>query len=352
MEEVGASISLTTITTTLAFALGCITSSVPTIQWLCLYAFFTIAIDFIYQISFFVACIVLDEQRIQANRRDCCICFVVPQDEDCDNEEEEIGDETAAQHESEKTESTKPPLAERFMARYCDKLLQTPVKIFVLVSFAAFFAGCSYSATKLTQVFRVEEFLPDESYALSFLDTADAYTDNKLRIMAFFRDVDQSDPEVQRQMIQYIDDLAAMPQIQAQPDFCWVRDFKLLEDSYEANPGANPDFDWIFMGNLTFTERLNLILLSPDAQSIYGSDIARDEEGNIISSRCIFTVNGVDLNDVYAQIDFLADQRKIVASQEANQGQKDFKFFFFDPIYFLWVRTQSIAGCSQSSVLF
>lgn len=50
MTEVGHSISLTTITTTAAFCLGCI-STIPSIQWLCIYASIAIFVDFIYQVT-------------------------------------------------------------------------------------------------------------------------------------------------------------------------------------------------------------------------------------------------------------------------------------------------------------
>jgi predicted RND superfamily exporter protein len=53
MQEIGLSISITTITTIFAFMLGCF-STIPAIFWLNLYAFPTIAIDFIFQITFFI----------------------------------------------------------------------------------------------------------------------------------------------------------------------------------------------------------------------------------------------------------------------------------------------------------
>jgi len=48
MEEIGLSITMTTLTTVLAFALG-MGSSVPAIIWLCLYALVALSIDFYFQ---------------------------------------------------------------------------------------------------------------------------------------------------------------------------------------------------------------------------------------------------------------------------------------------------------------
>lgn len=53
MQDIGLSISVTTITTMFAFILGCM-STIPAIYWLNLYAFPTILIDYLFQTTFFV----------------------------------------------------------------------------------------------------------------------------------------------------------------------------------------------------------------------------------------------------------------------------------------------------------
>lgn len=74
LVDIGLSITLTTLTTATAFGLGCF-SSIPAIYWLCQYCAPTIAIVFLYQITLFVACIVLDERRIQHGRFDILCCL-------------------------------------------------------------------------------------------------------------------------------------------------------------------------------------------------------------------------------------------------------------------------------------
>jgi Niemann-Pick C1 protein len=75
IEDIGISITLTTITSALAFGLGAL-SSIKPVYWMGYYAFPTILFVYIYQITFFVACIVLDERRVQQKRRDCCTCIM------------------------------------------------------------------------------------------------------------------------------------------------------------------------------------------------------------------------------------------------------------------------------------
>ena len=138
-EEIGISITLTTLTSTLAFGLGCL-ASVPAVYWLCLYAFPTILFVYLYQITFFVAAIDMDEKRIMENRRDACMCCA---------KKVERSEETA-------TEAA-PSIIERFIDWYASFLLRPFVKIGVLVPFSALLGLCAWSTTKLKQDFDVQD---------------------------------------------------------------------------------------------------------------------------------------------------------------------------------------------------
>jgi hypothetical protein len=145
----------------------------------------------------------------------------------------------------------------------------------------------------------------------------------------YFRDVDQSDPEIQQQMRDYIDELAALPQIGEDPPFCWVRDFcRLKEDFF--------DDQYAWADDLPFTEQLSLALANPTIREIYGEDIVRDEYGNITASRCLLFLRNLDLDLVTDQIDMLNGQRNVTKSQPINQGREEWAFFSFDTIFFYW----------------
>lgn len=220
MEEAAHSISLTTITTLFAFLLG-LRSSLPGVQWLCLCkfsflrfffsfvkshhhslflhclhfvvffysidAFTTILIDFIFQITMYCSFIVLDERRIQANKRDICIWMpdsssggssnTEPKIENTDNQnetEKEIGptpienivpcelndaivditstdgnDSTFISDDEQQQQRKNIP--ERIMSHYANFLLKPWIKAIVLVAFAALLGCCFYSVTLLEQ---------------------------------------------------------------------------------------------------------------------------------------------------------------------------------------------------------
>lgn len=318
MQDVGLSISVTTITTMVAFMLGCI-STIPAIFWLNLYAFPTICIDFLFQITFFVALVVLDERRVQANRVDCCICAKVN-----NRVEDWETDMPAAPLQRTKT------LPERFMGCYARQLQRPLVKIAVIAVFLAYASFCAYSTTLLTQEFDFADLLPADSYVKDFLYSMEEYSARILGVGIYFRgDFNQMDPEIQTQMKNYVDELSALPQLVDEPPFCWFRDFEEFRNSSYA-------IDLGFQ-NMTVQEQVDYAFTIPAIQETYGKHVVRDENGIITASRCYTFVENVDLKIVKEQIKFLQDQRAVSARQPINQGTDDWSFFAFDQVYFIWV---------------
>ena len=329
--------------------------------------------DFIYQITCFIAILVLDERRIQSNRQDICICFVVELTEDntlvaqrvpnrprLKTQDEDESDthsyqiqqqhtsETATPDSEETTTDdqnslkvkTKAPLVDRFIAWYADRLLNPKVKVFVLVAFAAFFSGCTYSATMLEQSFETKEFLPDGSYAVAYLNAMQTYRESTIRLPAYFRNVDQSDPLVQDQMVSFLKDIVALPQFGVEPEVCWVNDLKKLKSGDFKNNdivSAYQDYGWILQDNTTsFGEKLNLLFGIPGVGPLYAGDITWDENGDIETSRCWLTVSNLDLNEVTEQMQILLDMRDVMSSHPANEGLQEHVFLVWDGVFFIW----------------
>ncbi|CAB9507719.1 Pick C1-like protein 1 [Seminavis robusta] len=358
MVEVAHSISLTTITTIFAFLLG-LMSSLPGVRWLCMYAFTTIFIDFVFQITLFPAFIVLDERRIQAKKRDCCFWLPEKQTEDDEEVQEdstmpaikdaalETEGSAGSTTSSENSETCTKSIPERIMSTYAEILLRPHMKALVLVLFGALFGCCAYSATLLTQEFKVGDFVPDDSYLRDVLNSFENYASVVRPIAVYFRNIDQTDPDMQAQMVQYVNDLESLEELSSSTvnltgvdgapatdvkPFCWVRDFQQLATEFSDQP------EFAFIQNLTFIEQLNLALAQPTVREIYGQDIVRDESGNITASRCWLFLTDIDLDSVEAQIDLLHKQRAVGATQPANLGKPKggWSFFFFDEMLFYW----------------
>ncbi|CAB9518965.1 Pick C1-like protein 1 [Seminavis robusta] len=364
MEEVGLSIALTTTTTTFAFCLGCM-STIPGIQWVCLYASATIFADFIYQITLFVAFLTLDERRMIRARKNQVgrdylylgnvfgnMRSAAPDDSksydgsivfDDDSKE----DDKSLKKETE-NDADEPLFTQRIMRWYADQLLRPRVKVAVLVVFSALFAFCVWRTTLLKQAFNVEDYVPEDSYTKTFFSSLSNYSSLKLPLTVYFRNVNQSDPIIQDQMREYIAALSDLPQVRQPPDFCWVRDLHAYMTG-EATEDMDEDqarqaaiiARAVTAGNNTFSEQLDILLNIPVIRDVYGGDIVRDEQGNILTSRCYLFVRYIDLKSIQEQTQLLYDQRQITAlyqprleGEVANRGE--FSFFSFDELFYYW----------------
>ena len=349
MESVGPSIILTTITTTIAFVLGS-TSTIQPISWLCMYAFPTIMIDFIYQVTFFVALLILDERRIQANRQDCCFWVTVPKTDEGDDDRTmaetpsntpmkenaamdaslTVNDIATAQWRlSRRRSSTRrhhnyvEPLsnhpADRFMRWFAEKLMNPFVKIFVLLVFAAFAGICAYSTTLMRQAFNFKDLLPRGSYAADFVTAVEYYSDRAMFVEINFRFVDQADPEIRAAMEQYIDDLISdVDALNEEPPLCWVREFRLFVSTNET------------LAELPFNEQLDAALAHPSINDAFARDFVYREDGSILSSKCRIYVTDIDMESVQSQINFLQQTRAVAAKQPVNKNMKHSCFFVYD----------------------
>jgi len=314
IAEVGLGITLTTMTSVLAFGLGAV-SSIPAIYWLCYYAFPTIAINFLYQITFFVSLIVLDEQRIQANRMDCCVCIVAKTKEDQSEQDSNSSEGRIREH--------KQPVADRIMEWYANNLMK--VKIPVLVIFATMLGGLVYSASLLKQEFKFTDVLPSDSYVTNFKNAiSNYYSKGATSPYAYFRFVDQSNEDVQREMDAYVNALVNTTVIEDQPSFFWLRDFqKFAAENAE------------FFHNMTFNQQVDIFLSVPVFNLLYNGDVIRDDEGEILVSRVFLSMPNVDLDDVNDQIDALMEQRAVSENFNRDSGS-DWRYFTWDSLYNIW----------------
>lgn len=339
-RDIGLSIVLTTVTTSTAFGLGCL-SNLPALYWLSFYSFTCMILVFLYTITFFVALIVLDERRIQANRRDCCFCMSVVEDTDENSLQITIKDSIESAEEGRarpvvqkkeskirvegETNDNDPVI--RFMSMYADFLMKPVVKVLVLLAAAAFFCFCAYSTSLFRQEFNVTEMLPGDSYAKEYMSASDKFGQRGWIVpSAYFRGVDQSDPNVQDKMEDYINMMVdEVDAITSQPPLFWLRHFKKFL-TYDDR-----------LLELTFNQQIDIFLSHSPFKELFGPHIVRDEEtGDIIASRCTLYMDNVDVNSVENQLAALMDQRAVSASHPSNAGTETFNFFLWEINMFTW----------------
>jgi Niemann-Pick C1 protein len=337
MEEIGVSIFVTTLTSVTAFSLGC-TSSVPAVYWLCQYTAPTIAVVFVFQITFFVALIVLDERRVAQKKRDCFTCFAAPGRDD----EDEVEPEPQGN------------IVDSFMVWFSNFLMIPVVKVVVLVTFFGIFGGLAYSATLLEQRFDFTDVLPSPSYVGDFWDTFETHTGGSgVAPFVVYRGVDQSDAGIQQQMEDYLNAIVAMEQVEDQPEFFWLRDFQTFINSNQSVVAGSANSTGTIaeeMAVLSFEEQLDAFLAVPVFHQLYNDDIVRDADGTISASRTMVRMTKVDTDSVVAQVEALENQRAITESQTANDPDDpdDWAFFTFDDLFYIW---QFYTECPHELIL-
>lgn len=153
LAHAGVSITVTSLTDIVAFAVGASTV-LPALQSFCLYACVGILFIYLFQATFFVACIVYDERRRDASR-DACVCCYTHED----YEISKCGQRNLTQY--------------VFDNYYGPLITKLPFKIGVLVTTLILVATMAYGLTELKQYFDPIWFLPSDSAPYLFSEYAD-----------------------------------------------------------------------------------------------------------------------------------------------------------------------------------
>mmetsp|Transcript_16166 Transcript_16166/g.37240 ORF Transcript_16166/g.37240 Transcript_16166/m.37240 type:complete len:459 (-) Transcript_16166:263-1639(-) len=274
-----------------------------------------------YQLTFFIACIVLDEGRIEQKRRDCCVCLTVQT-----NKEDEVYLEESPANESSELaiENKRQELYESWMRTYARFLLLPWVKAVVIAGFLAFGGLCAWSTSKLSQEFSFTEVVPSDSYLIETADVIEDYGGQTIFApYIYFRNVDQGNSTVQEQMIDYVNEFVSMDAVSKPPDFFWLLDFRDFVNStgIEDQP---------------FESQMDAFLADENYYDLYREVIERDDSGDVKVSRVHVRMLNVDEKDIHQQVDVLFEQREISENAPANIGQSEFAFFSYEESYNIW----------------
>jgi Niemann-Pick C1 protein len=273
------SITATTLTDIVAFALGSI-STIPVVRWFCFYAAVCVFIDYIYQITFFVALLVIDHDRAKAGRYDLlCCCFRAPEPELDDEESCDIPQRQAViphQGVPRTTISVREvrPSSRSIIKLYTDVLFVDSTRIFVLLLFTALFVIGVIYASKVTVDFSERDLSPSDSQSNRFAEAFDSYYEESVgqfHGQLYFHDIDFSNADVRQQMVDFRQDILS-----------------LGADSYPQYPTFAEDFDLFLTetfnstNGISFTEQLDGFFNITAYQLLHGDTVIRDESSGSI----------------------------------------------------------------------
>lgn len=169
-RTVGPSMFVSTTTQATAFFVGS-SSDMPAVKAFALYAAVSLVANFVLQITCLVAMMALDARRQEAGRLDLICCVkVAPKerrrpdnDDDASNGKNDGDDDDAG-------------LLQRFITRwFLPVLLRRPVRIVVVVVFAAWFSGSLVLLPKITVGLDPEVSMPYDSFVRKHLQYLNTY---------------------------------------------------------------------------------------------------------------------------------------------------------------------------------
>ena len=173
MEEVGASITVASLSESLAFLLGALTK-MPAVQAFALYASVAIFFDFILQITCFISLLTLDTRRVQRRRMDCIPIVKVP-DHEIIEEKILLQSDTQSVSEHLTYKKHNSLLQEIFIKYYTPVLLHPVTKFIVIIFFIGTFA-IAIDRTGFIQLGLDQRVvLPEDSYLQTYYDDVSAY---------------------------------------------------------------------------------------------------------------------------------------------------------------------------------
>lgn len=159
LSYAGMAVSVTSVTNIVAFALGA-TTVIPALRSFCLFCSVGILAIFIYTLTFFTACMVLDQKRIDERRDGCFCCW---------------------RHGESWTPNkwTKKNYLDIFLKKLAEISTHRACKVAItIITFSLFGLAC-YGISKLEQRFEERWLIPDDSYLAKWFDDRQEFFNNK-----------------------------------------------------------------------------------------------------------------------------------------------------------------------------
>ena len=158
MSNSGATITMTTVTDLVAFAVSTATSF-PAIRYFCIYAALSVTFAYLMIVTFFVAIMTFDVKRIKLGLRDCLpVCRAPPT-----KEGQPAWDEPRTQ------------TSNKMMQAWAGFLMLPGVKAIVVVISCGLLGFGVYGSMNIDQQFDRRVMAKDDSYLIKFLNTEEKY---------------------------------------------------------------------------------------------------------------------------------------------------------------------------------
>ncbi|XP_046861195.1 patched domain-containing protein 3-like isoform X2 [Xenia sp. Carnegie-2017] len=183
MKTVGPTITMTTLTDFLAFAVGA-SSRFLSIVYFCTFAAFSISFAFVFVVTMFVAFMSYDCRRMLDGRRDMFPFIKAP--------EPPAG---------KSWDEPQPQTSNKLMEYWGNVIMKPPFKVIVALASMALLGAGIYGTTFLNEDFDRRDLAKDGSIYIKFLDTVEKYFNTDIPVDLIVEPgVNYSDPSTQSEL--------------------------------------------------------------------------------------------------------------------------------------------------------
>ncbi|CAM9835466.1 unnamed protein product [Ectocarpus sp. 12 AP-2014] len=327
VKRCGVSITYTSLTNFFAFLLGSLTS-LPAVEYFCLYAATAILFDFILQMTAFVALLTIDAKRQRAGRIDCYCCLTSErhlQQQERQHQEGiqrgvtlpasngERAKNTQGKHDDEADVHQLSTIGRLMKDKYAPFVLSSKGKALVLLASAGLLAAGIYGVTQATQGLDVLDLAPDGHFSIEYT-VRSRYYDFDIQewyvpINVYIQEVDYPDVAVQAEIQSIDDEMLELDNVDGPVD-SWLASFIVWAEAnttYSANVATSGGYP-VYDDRDTFYTALSAFLEDED-NGRFLEDVVFDDEGLIKICRSeMFLINLVDTDN---NLDALLDTREV-----------------------------------------
>nr|XP_006820668.1 PREDICTED: patched domain-containing protein 3-like [Saccoglossus kowalevskii] len=340
-REAAMSITITSVTDVLAFCVGAI-SDFPGVRIFCLYTGLAIIFGYIYQITFFGACL-SEFGRLEAKNGHWATCQRVLAPDEAPSSLYRVFCAGGISESNPKGSTPEHIVAKFFGDYYGPFLTKSWVKGLVALTFLIYLAFSIWGCIKIQRGIKLKNTVPDDSYASKFLTLEEEYySQYGLPVSVIvYRHAEYWDKQVQNEISRTLQEIENTQYFHdSRFTQSWLHDYL----NYLNQTGRRSDV----MGQETFIDVLQEEFLNIQAFQRHKADI-RFANGAILATR--FSVLTENADDANKQREMMEKVRSIAEDSPIPMIAFHPAFIFYDQYTEILPSTLQTMGIAAASML-
>ncbi|KXJ20037.1 patched domain-containing protein 3 [Exaiptasia diaphana] len=280
MANSGATVTMTTVTDLVAFAVSTSTEF-PSVKYFCAYAAISITFSYLWIVTLFVAFMTFDIRRIKNNRRDCTpICFAPAP---------KVGDP--------EWDEPQPQSSNKIMKLWSRFLMKIPVRVVVVLLSMGLLAAGIYGTLHISERFDRKVLAKDGSYFKLFIAMQEKHYETGIPVQIIIEGNQKYETkEIQDEVVK-LSNIVAENKFFQNSTISWMKSFHAFAQTARLNTTES-----------FFLSSLNVFLNQP-AYSHFKEDIKFSSDGKSIETSRLSSVTKPTTNS-NVQKDLMISIRK------------------------------------------